>query len=335
MLAEEQELLRRELEIVRGSPATRSAASESSAAVTSGGVRSIRELLPEFDGADNTFWRWKQQLQLLRRTYNLDENATQILVSSRLKGRALSWFYSKAEYLVLSIESLLEKMEQMCDLRLGKLTMRREFESQIWKSGESFCDYYHDKMILANRVPIADDEILDYIIEGVSDQQLQNQARILNCKAGIDLLKAFKKIQLDGGRINDTKEKKDGLRTTSGRKTEVPAAGDTKRCHRCRETGHVAAQCKRALTRRACFVCGATEHFARECPRRNQASTSETPKDGTRVATTNMVHPVNLPKPYMIRVKILPLNAEDKCVYIMDAMIDSGSLPTLAWCAAT
>ncbi|XP_029163739.1 uncharacterized protein LOC114940178 [Nylanderia fulva] len=38
-----------------------------------------------------------------------------------------------------------------------------------------------------------------------------------------------------------------------------------------------------------------------------------------------MVHPVDLPKPYMIRVKIVPSSAKEKCVYVINAMIDSGS----------
>lgn len=150
----EQRLLQQELEMLRNSPATRSTSADGSVISVSGGVRNLKELLPEFDGTDNAFWRWRQQLQLLRRSYHLDDNSMRILISSRLKGRALSWFYSRAEYLLLSAEELLNEMEQMFDLRPGKLALRREFESRIWKGGESFGDYYYDKMILANRIPI-------------------------------------------------------------------------------------------------------------------------------------------------------------------------------------
>jgi len=125
----EQQLLRRELEMLRNSPSTGSAAADGSVASGFGGIRSIKELLPEFDGTDNAFWRWRQQLQLLRHSYHLDENSTRILIGSRLKGRA-SWFHSRTEYLVLGMEELLKEMEQMFNLRPGKLALRREFESR-------------------------------------------------------------------------------------------------------------------------------------------------------------------------------------------------------------
>lgn len=93
-----------------------------------GGIRGIKELLPEFDATNGTFWKWKQQLALLTHTYQLDENSARVLIGSRLKGRALSWFYSKPEYITMISEDLLREMESMFDLRPGKLSLRREFE---------------------------------------------------------------------------------------------------------------------------------------------------------------------------------------------------------------
>ncbi|KYN21745.1 hypothetical protein ALC57_05879 [Trachymyrmex cornetzi] len=125
---------------------------------------------------ENTFWKWKQQLELLRNSYQLDDNSARVLISSRLKGRALAWFHSKAEHLILNIEDLLEEMTRMFDSRPAKLSLRKTFEARVWKADEQFCDYYHEKIILANRVPIDEDELLDYLIEVIADRRLQNQA---------------------------------------------------------------------------------------------------------------------------------------------------------------
>jgi len=314
----EQRLLRQELEMLRGSSSMTGAAASDGAVPMAGGVRSIRELLPEYDGTDNAFWRWRQQLRLLRSSYSLDESSTRILISSRLKGRALSWFYSKAEFLTMTIEELLQEMDHMFDLRPGKLALRREFESLIWKGGEPFCDYYHDKMILANRIPIAEDEIIDYLIEGMPDQRLQNQARLMNYRTGAQLLKAFEKVQLDVKKSNDVRTRKDGARTGDGRFEAPHTKGKPTKCFKCHETGHIAAHCKRTPARRACYGCGSTEHLAKECPKRNQPLTSDAHKDLARIASANAIQPVGLPDPYMIRVKIVTETAN-----IVDRVVTS------------
>jgi len=59
LLERERQLLRREREM------THSASMTSSVMSTIGNVRNIKDLLPEFDATDNTFWRWKNQLKLL------------------------------------------------------------------------------------------------------------------------------------------------------------------------------------------------------------------------------------------------------------------------------
>ncbi|KMQ87466.1 hypothetical protein RF55_13252 [Lasius niger] len=84
----------------------------------------------------------------------------------------------------------------MFDLRPAKLTLRRKFEARVWKGDEPFSNYYHEKVILANRVPVAKDELLDYLIENI---QLRNQARLMKFRSGAELLEAFKSIVFERG----------------------------------------------------------------------------------------------------------------------------------------
>lgn len=226
----------------------------------------------------------------------------------------------------MTIEELLQEMDQMFDLRPGKLALRREFESWTWKGGEPFCDYYHDKMILVNRIPVAEDEIIDYLIEGVPDQRLQNQARLMSYRTGAQLLKAFEKVQLDVGKTNGVRSRRDGARTSGGRFEASHAKGKLTRCFRCHEMGHIAAHCKRTPAGRACYRCGSAEYLARECPKRSQPLMSDASRDLARVASANAIQPVGLLDPYMIRVKIITETASSgPCNYVVDAMIDSGS----------
>lgn len=48
-------------------------------------------------------------------------------------------------------------------------------------------------------------------------------------------------------------------------------------------------------------------------------------KDFARVISTNVVQPVELPKPCVIRVKITAADPSELCKYVVDVMIDSGS----------
>ncbi|RLU18149.1 hypothetical protein DMN91_010392 [Ooceraea biroi] len=193
----ELELVRREAELRTHTPTT----SARSPTINDGEISStkgLKDLLCEFDGSRSEFRRWKQQVELLRDTYHLDDNATRVLISSRLKRKALNWFDSKPEYIVLSATNLLEEMGRMFDHRPSKLTLKKEFEQRMWQPGESFLEYYHDKIILANRIPIANDEIIDYVIDGVPNSRLRDQARLQRFQEANELIEAFEKITLKG-----------------------------------------------------------------------------------------------------------------------------------------
>ena len=44
-----------------------------------------------------------------------------------------------------------------------------KFERRTWQVGETFNEYYHDKIIMAIRISIDTDEIIDYVVEGIPD----------------------------------------------------------------------------------------------------------------------------------------------------------------------
>jgi len=95
----EIELLRRENEMLRASPQQSNTSVSSQYKV---GIKSISELLSEYHGSGNDFPKWKAQVCLLRDAYELDDNLTKILISSKLKGKALRWLHSKNEHLQMS-----------------------------------------------------------------------------------------------------------------------------------------------------------------------------------------------------------------------------------------
>jgi len=100
------------------------------------------------------------------------------IICNKLRGKSLKWYYSRTDCIELSVEDLLKELRKIFDLRLNKLQLRREFGERKWKSFETFIDYLYDKITMGNLVPISEDELSNYLVDGISDSSLQSQARI-------------------------------------------------------------------------------------------------------------------------------------------------------------
>ncbi|KAI4474245.1 hypothetical protein M0804_014946 [Polistes exclamans] len=89
------------------------------------------------------------------------------------------------------MEELLAEIEKMFSSRQSVITLKKQFEERRWNGNESFRDYLHDKMILGYRIPLPEQEILEYAIDGILDIALRNQARMINFRDQESLLTAF------------------------------------------------------------------------------------------------------------------------------------------------
>lgn len=114
----------------------------------------------------------------------------------RLKGKVLEWLHSKPELVEITVEALLCEIKTMFDHRPSRIVLRKKFEERMWKKGETFSDYVHQKIILGNRVPIDEEELVEYIIDGIPDRALRDQARLSGLNTQAALLEAFERITL-------------------------------------------------------------------------------------------------------------------------------------------
>jgi len=174
----ELEIMKRELELLKARFANSSASStqrtpEAHTSAETGWVKNqvslnvIAELLPEFDGTMGDFRMWRNKLKILEQTYQLNDNHMKILIGLRLRGKALVWLHSADEYMLLSSEELLKGLEAMFDRQVDSMILHEKFRTRKWRKDESFSDYMHEKIILGNRVPIAEKQMLGYIIDGI------------------------------------------------------------------------------------------------------------------------------------------------------------------------
>lgn len=67
----------------------------------------------------------------------------------------------------------------------------------MWQRNEYFSEFVYDEIILANKVPIEDNQIVDYLIKGISDENLKDQRRMQQFFKVETLLSAFEKITLN------------------------------------------------------------------------------------------------------------------------------------------
>ena len=269
LLHRELDLARRENEFLRRSSVSPASGSERSRSPPVN-ITAVSSLLCEYSGVDQDFGQWERQLRLLRDSYALDDGRTRILIGSRLKGKALEWLHSKPEHLQVNVDELLRQMRAIFDCRVDKVELRRKVEARKWQVGESFQEYYYDKLTKANAAQIPEDELVKYIIEGLPDLTMQDNAKMQNYSSVSDMLSAFKQITLRPERKPQAKtysenpkvSTKDGSSTTKGNKE----ASTVVRCQNCNKTGHLTSNCRHPKREKgSCYRCGEFGHMIKDC----------------------------------------------------------------------
>ncbi|CAK9799197.1 hypothetical protein ANTPLA_LOCUS1928 [Anthophora plagiata] len=127
-------------------------------------------------------------------------------------------------------------------------------------------------MILANRVPIEEDELVEQIIEGIPDMTLQNQARIQQFANKTSLLAAFEKVRLDTGEKSHLLKKHIPKREDStNREMQSRRSEIKRRCPSCGGKDHAFADCPTKDKGRKCFQCREFGHILAYCPTKKPA----------------------------------------------------------------
>ncbi|KAF2897362.1 hypothetical protein ILUMI_08811 [Ignelater luminosus] len=87
------------------------------------------------------------------------------------------WFHSKPSHVELLWKKL--QLTDMFGRKENKLKTKRIFKQRKWKRNEEFNDYYHDKVLLANKLQLKEPEIIEYMVEEIEDITLTNGIYII------------------------------------------------------------------------------------------------------------------------------------------------------------
>ncbi|XP_055921593.1 uncharacterized protein LOC129952793 isoform X2 [Eupeodes corollae] len=228
-------------------------------------IGQIKDLIGSFGGTGDSFEHFEKQLRNIRAAYELNDSSMRILISLKLKDKALRWFHSKDNIVTVVFDELMAEMKQIFDDRSSQVQQKRVFELKKWLQNETFQDYFQEKIILGNRLQMREGEIIEYILEGIPDERLISSAKLQCFTKKEQLLEAFKSIR------HPAKAKVVTATPSTSRQWTANVSVRQTRCYNCNSIGHMANKCKKEIRKPgACHVCAEMGHFAAQCPKRKK-----------------------------------------------------------------
>lgn len=293
-------------------------------------VTAVAELLTQFDGKSGDYDVWERQVKFLKTTYHLNDDIVKVMIGMRLKSKALEWLHSKPEHIGMPLDELFKEMRGMFWHRQNKLELRKTFEKRTWRKDETFNEYIHDKMIMGNRISVDTEELLDYVIDGIPDETLRNQARIQRFETTSALQEAFEKVTLHDKNIPKAgkSEKRNNKRVDNDALDNKTKEMSGKRCFNCGEHDHLSGKCPAKERGQKCFACNEYGHVAAKCTKKI------IPKDSCAVSQSGQRKCLKEVTLDDIRIEALIDSASDLTLMRADEYVKRGS-PRFEQCQMT
>lgn len=259
LLKREQELWRKEKEILRSADCM---AEQPTASGVS--LNLVSNFVADYDGkTDGNFW--VMQLRDIQQTYKLSDNMLRALFATKLVGRAQLWLHSRRNTADERLDELLQQFCMTFGTKQTKLELRRNFEQRKWHYEENFADYFNDKLMLASKLSMDEEELVEYIIDGISNLQIRTQAFMQQHTNTDEVFKALANVKLNKpSSVQQNQNKNKG--NAEGKQTTAAATKIGVRCYNCNSVGHYAANCSKPRRQPGtCYACGSSEHMVADC----------------------------------------------------------------------
>ncbi|KAH0944609.1 hypothetical protein HN011_001354, partial [Eciton burchellii] len=165
------------------------------------------------------------------------------------------------------MEELLRKLEAMYDHQADSMTLHEEFRTRKWWKDETFSDYMHEKIVLGNRVPIAEKQQLGYIIDGIPHWGLRNNVQVSDVSTKEELRARFENVEHwdrkdeakgDAGRYQPRSRDQNSEAGTSRTEKKRDSRGgrcEQRSCLSCRLPNHVSSECPTKTQGPKCYKC--------------------------------------------------------------------------------
>lgn len=183
----------------------------------------VASMLPKFSGHfQEDVDHFLKILCNTKQALNVDDQVMKLVLIKQLTGKALHWLHSHADFMMKSFNELSGDLRAMFAVPVNNYQLRTELARRTWSGKEPFEEYCQLKRLLARKLDLPEKELVEYLVEGIEDQTLRNQARIQNFGTVNEVIQAFRMI-----RFNAAPPKK-----------KIPV------CFSCNQPGHFAANCR-------------------------------------------------------------------------------------------
>lgn len=154
-------------------------------------------LLPDFSGNSyENFEHFAKLAQQIKHIFKINDDIMKLIFLKHLKGNAQIWSMSQTDLMKMDLQEWFKKMEDIFSVKTSSIELHKQLESRKWRFGESFGEYCSEKQILALPLQLHESSLIEYLIEGIPDLQLRNQARIRNFSKVADIKNAFAFIKI-------------------------------------------------------------------------------------------------------------------------------------------
>lgn len=244
--------------------------------------RDIEDSIHSFSGDDNyRFSNWLSDFEDTAKLMSWNEQTKFIYARRSLKGTAKLFMRSKPSK---NWKELKEALTSEFGKKVRLSDIYRKLENRKKRKDESCQQYLLAMQEIASAVDISEEELIDYIVEGIPDSQ-SNKSFLYQTETIENLKKALHRYERIKSRsstteANNSKSKATVNEEKASQKSSYNGKGQNSkigpiRCFNCGELGHLSKNCKKPQRERgSCYRCKKMGHKGHECPELTSSSTS-------------------------------------------------------------
>lgn len=225
--------------------------------------------VPSFSGQANdlNMQQWLHTINSTGDIFGWDEKARIFCMVNKLKGNAKSWYNNQVD-LKLSWKEWKKKLLAAFPSLTGIYFKLKDFVNNERPRNQNPVDFYYKKLSLGQSCKLAEDVIVEVIINTLNDPFLKSGAKAASCHSTGDLLKFL--ISNSGHYDQDIVVRKNNVKHSGRRFHGEPSTSKIIKCYVCNREGHKKINCPNLTTSKFCNFCKFKGHVEDECFKKNK-----------------------------------------------------------------